>query len=76
MKEQEQYQAQIKNEFGSWDIDPKQLENIKITKWKFHELLCFIQSVTPPHNGRYGALVATKLEEACMMAVKGISKPE
>lgn len=69
-------QEQIRGEFGSWNVDEKVVEQITITKWKFHELLCYMESVMPPHNRRYKALVATKLEEACMMAVKGLSKPE
>lgn len=40
---------------------------------QFTELLETIEKSVPAHNARYLALVKTKLEEACMFAVKGIA---
>lgn len=69
-------QSTFAPEFGSWPIDENQIVAVNTTKAKFSELLDTVSGFIPPHNGRYKAMVATKLEEACMIAVKGISKPE
>lgn len=74
----EEYQAQkgLAVEFGSWPCQESQVEAINEIKWAFDDLLSKCGNRIPPHNGRYLALVKTKLEEACMFAVKGISLPE
>jgi len=66
---------QIAPEFSSWQMEEVQVSHANRIRGKFDELLESINEVTPPKNGRYLALVKTKLEEACMFAVKGIAKP-
>lgn len=66
-------QKQIAPEFGSWPCTEQQSKTINQVKWKFDELLEMIKLKTPPESGRYLSLVETKLEEACMFAVKGIA---
>lgn len=65
----------IADEFSSWPVDEQQLKHINDLRSKFDQLLDHVSSVTKPSNGRYLSIVKTKLEEACMFAVKGISKP-
>jgi hypothetical protein len=65
----------ISDEFASWPANDAQIEAITEVKWAFDALQAKILNRIPPQNGRYAALVKTKLEEACMMAVKGITKP-
>lgn len=74
---EEEYQAQkgLAPEFGSWPIDNAKVAAVNEVKWAFDKVLETVSSRIPPNNARYLALVKTKLEEACMHAVKGISKP-
>lgn len=65
----------IADEFASWQMQPIQVEHADKVRAKFDELLETIAAHTPPQNGRYLALVKTKLEEASFFAVKGIAKP-
>ena len=68
-------QTKIANEFASWPLDEKGKADVDSVKQKFTDLLTFVQIKIPGANGRYLSMVTTKLEEACMLAVKGISKP-
>jgi hypothetical protein len=70
-----QPQKQIATEFATWPMTDAGVKNANEIRGKFDALLDHIALVTPPGNARYLALVKTKLEEACMFAVKGISKP-
>lgn len=65
----------IADEFASWPVTPAQVEAINEVKWGFDELQCKVLNHISPNNARYAALVKTKLEEASMMAIKGITKP-
>lgn len=65
----------LADEFSSWPMDAAQLEAANEIRTRFDDLASYIASRTPPHNGRYLALVKTKLEEASFFAVKGIAKP-
>lgn len=62
-------------EFGSWPMNAAQGDVVNEIKWKFDDLLSTISNRTAPYNSRYLSIVKTKLEEACMFAVKGIAKP-
>lgn len=66
---------QIATEFATWPMNETGMRNANDIRSKFDALLESITLVTPPGNARYLALVKTKLEEACMFAVKGIAKP-
>lgn len=66
---------QIAPEFGTWPTEGKQLDEINVVRQKFDELLGVISNRVPKGNERYLALTKTKLEEACMFAVKAIAKP-
>lgn len=65
----------VADEFASWPMTPEQIEATSEIRGAFDELLTTISLRTPPQNGRYLALVKTKLEEASFFAVKGIAKP-
>jgi hypothetical protein len=64
----------IAPEFGSWPLTDREKEIIEHTRWAFDALQEHIAAHTPPSNMRYLAIVRTKLEEACMFAVKGIAR--
>ena len=64
----------IHEAFKSFAIEPHEVEDVKEIREKFSELAELIAAKTPEHNIRYKALVMTKLEEACMFAVKGIAR--
>jgi len=66
---------EVAPEFSSWEMQENQVVYANRIRGKFDDLLDAVAAVTPPKNGRYLALVKTKLEEACMFAVKGIAKP-
>jgi hypothetical protein len=65
----------IADEFASWAMTPSQFEAMNEVRYGFDQLLTIISNRIPPENGRYLALVKTKLEEASFFAVKGIAKP-
>lgn len=65
----------IADEFASWPMSDAGVNAAAEIRQKFDELLDTIVMRTPTHNGHYLALVKTKLEEACMFAVKGVAKP-
>jgi len=62
-------------EFASWPMDDKQVDILNTVRNEFDQLLEKITFRIAPGNGRYLAIVKTKLEEACMFATKGIAKP-
>ncbi len=62
------------DEFSSWQMTEDGIKATQEIREKFDQLLSTITAHTPPTNGRYLALTKTKLEEACMFAVKGIAK--
>lgn len=62
-------------EFGSWPIDEVATKNIGAVRTEFDQLLLKVQPLIPKGNERYLAIVKTKLEEACLFAVKAITKP-
>ncbi|MBL7544290.1 MAG: hypothetical protein JNL11_10755 [Bdellovibrionaceae bacterium] len=68
-------QKEIAHEFSSWPVNEAQLKNINDIRGDFDHLLTLISNKMPPQNGRYLGVVKTKLEEACMFAIKGFSKP-
>lgn len=74
MEQTAQTNRRIAPEFGTWPVNEVTIEQINQMKWKFDELQAWITQRTPPHNARYAAVVKTKLEEACMFAVKGFAK--
>ena len=65
----------IAPEFGTWPVEGTSLENIQTVRHGFDTLLSTISQFVPTQNARYLALVKTKLEEACLFAVKAIAKP-
>lgn len=65
----------MNDEFCSFPCNGAQLEAIDDVRAKLDVTLDFIANRIPPQNARYLSIVKTKLEEACMFAVKGISKP-
>jgi hypothetical protein len=73
---QRQGHVGVAKEFGSWPVTDTSAEAISEVKQGFDQLLKTVSEKIPSYNARYRALVATKLEEACMFATKGISLPE
>lgn len=67
-------QKQIAPEFATWPSEGPTRESIDEVRVQFDQLLDAVSLRVPPENGRYLALVKTKLEEACMFAVKAIAK--
>jgi len=65
----------IAAEFNSWHMQQAQVDRASVIRQGFSNLQSDIESSIAPGNGRYMAMVKTKLEEACMFAVKGIAKP-
>jgi hypothetical protein len=66
---------QVASEFSTWPMHPQQVKAAEDIRHQFDQLLTNLELAIPPGNGRYLAIVKTKLEEACMFAVKGIAKP-
>lgn len=62
-------------EFGAWPIEGNTLESVNAVRTDFDNLLTKITPMFAKGNERYLAIVKTKLEEACLFAVKGIAKP-
>lgn len=62
-------------EFGTWPMTQKGVATAENIREQFDKLQTNLELAIPAGNGRYLALVKTKLEEACMFAVKGIAKP-
>lgn len=67
-------QKQVAPEFGTWPANDTQVKIMWEVRHQFDRLLDTIGLVTPPANARYLSIVKTKLEEACMFAIKGITK--
>lgn len=67
--------AKVAPEFGTWPTEGEKLTKVNAVRQKFDTLQADIALLIPEHNNRYMSLVQTKLEEACMFAVKGIAKP-
>lgn len=65
----------IAPEFGAWPITEAQAMMVDKVRALFTGLQTDIEVIIPSGNVRYLALVKTKLEEACLFAVKGITKP-
>lgn len=65
----------IAPEFGTWPMNETQVTLATAIRTKFDDLLSDVVACTPAGNERYLAIVKTKLEEACMFAVKAIAKP-
>lgn len=57
--------------FDTVQASQKQVEDIKFVRSEFDALLKNLEPALPL-SGRYAAIVRTKLEEACMFAVKGV----
>ncbi len=62
-------------EFGAWPIEGNVLGNVNDTRVAFNSLLIKITPFFAKGNERYLSIVKTKLEEACMFAIKGVAKP-
>jgi hypothetical protein len=62
-------------EFGAWPIEGNTLTNVNNVRIAFNTLLETISPMFVKGNERYLSIVKTKLEEACLMTVKGIAKP-
>ena len=65
----------IAPEFDTWPMTEGGVEAANKIRGEFDRLLTTIEGQIPTNNGRYLALVKTKLEEACLFAVKGVAKP-
>lgn len=63
----------FRTEFNSWPVEGTTLETVNEIRSRFDELTTWLESKAPSTNGRYVALVNTKLEEACMFAVKAVT---
>lgn len=61
----------MKFAYDSFPVNELQVKDIKDIREAFSVLTEMIEQKVP--KGRYHALVQTKLEEACMFAVKGIT---
>lgn len=62
-------------EFGAWPIEGNTVENVNNVRTEFDALLTKITPMFVKGNERYLSIVKTRLEEACLFAVKGIAKP-
>lgn len=62
-------------EYGTWPMSETGVANAEAIRRQFDQLQTNLELLIPAGNARYLALVKTKLEEACMFAVKGIAKP-
>jgi hypothetical protein len=62
----------IRNEFTGNTLDEVALERIRYLRTAFSVLLNAVEFVVPA--GRPRSLVVTKLQEACMWAVRGIAE--
>ena len=65
---------EIHEAFKSFAIEDHEAQDIHAIRAKFSELVDLVTLKAPEHNARYKALVITKLEEACMFAVKAIAR--
>lgn len=61
----------MKFAYDSFPVNDEQVKQIKEIREAFSVLTQTVEERTP--KGRYLSLVQTKLEEACMFAVKGIT---
>lgn len=66
----------INPEFGFWNMDEGQRNAVNVIRQGFDSLLDRISPRIPAHNARYLAMVKVRLETACMLAIKGVAKPE
>lgn len=64
-------QAPIHPAFAPHLLNPQGVEKTNRIRWAFSVLMCRMEEDLPP--GRELALVRTKLEEACMFALRGVS---
>lgn len=71
----EQPRKKIAAEFATWPMNDTQVKLATKIREMFSDLQGDIELIIPSGNQRYLALTKTKLEEACMFAVKGIAKP-
>lgn len=62
------------DEFSTWPMTTEGVEATAKIRTAFTDLLTIITAHTPKENARYLALTKTKLEEACLFAVKGVAK--
>ena len=67
--------SKVAPEFGSWPVENNTAQNIDKVRVGFDNLLATIAPMIPKGNERYLSMVKTKLEEACLLTVKGVSKP-
>lgn len=63
----------IRAEFQTHDVTPEQVDRINEVRRLFTHALTGIEIQMPPSRER--SLVVTKLQEACMWAVRGIAAP-
>jgi len=63
----------MRREFEVAGINDHQLAAIQELRLQFSQLLETVEAHVPA--GRERAIVATKLQEACMFAIRGISAP-
>ena len=61
----------MKFAYDSFPVTDKQAQDVKQIRENFSLLTDVLTQLVP--NGRYLSIVQTKLEEACMFAVKGIT---
>lgn len=62
------------NKFYSKKLSDDQLNRVDTVRQNFTQLYDFLDEIIP--NGREKSLYITKLEEACMWAVKAISEEQ
>ena len=62
----------MENIFQSYEVNEEKKEKIAEVRESFYLFLASIKEDIP--EGREKSLTITKLEEACMWAIKGISK--
>lgn len=63
--------SEIREEFRANALTNEAGDKLRIIRESFSALLVNIETVAPP--GRHLALVKTKLEEACMFAVRAVA---
>jgi len=67
----EREKVNMKFAYDSFPVTEAQVQDIKQIRETFSSLTDLLTEIVP--NGRYLSIVNTKLEEACMFAIKGIT---
>lgn len=68
--------TQLMPEFDFWPMNEKQQNRATLIRFAINNAAKVITTFIPKHNAEYRKRVMEKLEEACLLAIKGVAKPE